>query len=170
MYIRLTGMVLIVAGCGGYGVMLARNHRREVRALHQLVSLTEQMVSELEYSLSPLPELCRFAAKQGNGSVQSFFLTLAETLESQVSPDVAYCTDVALNKNRSLPKSAQEQLRSLGQTLGRFDLTGQITSLQRCKQACLSQLEILEHQQSQRLRSYQTLGFCCGAALAILLY
>lgn len=170
MYIKLTGAILIIAGCGGYGIMMAMTHRREVSALHQLVAVMERMICELEYRLTPLPELCRFGAEHTKGAVRTFFLSLAKAMDEQVSPDVGLCTVAALKETPGLPSHAAAQLQALGQTLGRFDLPGQLTSLERCKQSCLGQLEVLEHQQSQRLRSYQTLGFCAGAALAILLF
>ena len=98
------------------------------------------------------------------------FSHTGKVMEEQVSPDVGLCTVLALKETTALPSSASAQIQALGQTLGRFDLMGQITSLERCKQSCLCELEVMEHQQSQRLRSYQTLGFCAGAALAILLF
>ena len=170
MYLKLIGAILVLAGCGGYGILLAMTHRREVAALHQLTDVMEKMICELEYRLTPLPDLCRFGAEQTQGAVKSFFLALAGALDRQVSPDVGVCTIVALKETTSLPNHAAAQLQALGQTLGRFNLDGQLTSLERCKQSCLGQLEVLEHQQTQRLRSYQTLGFCAGAALAILLF
>lgn len=170
MYLKLTGAIFILAGCGGYGILMAANHRREVSALHQLVQVMEKMICELEYRLTPLPELCRFGAEQTKGALRAFFLSLAKAMDEQISPDVGLCTVAALKETSGLPSYAAAQLQSLGQTLGRFDLTGQLTSLERCKQSCLGQLEVLEHQQTQRLRSYQTLGFCAGAALAILLF
>ena len=170
MYLKITGAVLILISCGGYGIMMAISHRREVAALHQLVEAMDVMVCELEYRLTPLAELCRFGAERIKGPVQSFFVALADALDDQISPDVGLCTVASLKETPSVPKYASAQLQALGQTLGRFDLSGQLTGLERCRQACLGQLEVLEHQQSQRLRSYQTLGFCAGAALAILLF
>lgn len=170
MYIKVIGAVLILAGCGGYGIMMAMNHRREVAALHQLVQVMEGMICELEYRLPPLPELCRFGAEQSKGAVRTFFLELARAMDEQISTDVGICTIAALKRTQGLPSQASSQLQALGQTLGRFDLTGQLTSLERCKQSCLGQLEVLEFEQPQRLRSYQTLGFCAGAALAIVLF
>lgn len=170
MYIKLTGAILIIAGCGGYGILMAVNHRRETAALRQLTHVMEQMICELEYHLTSLPELCRFAAAQSKGPVRAFFLALAKAMDEQVSPDVGICTVTALKEINNLPDHASAQLQSLGQTLGRFDLPGQLTAFERCKQSCMAQLEVMEHQQAQRLRSYQTLGFCAGAALAILLF
>lgn len=170
MYIKLAGAILILAGCGGYGIMMAVNHRKEVTALHQLVRVMDAMICDLEYRLTPLPELCRFGAEQTKGPLKAFFISLAKAMDEQVSPDVGICTVTALKQTSGLPSFASAQLQAMGQTLGRFDLTGQLTCLERCKQSCTGQLEVLEHQQSQRLRSYQTLGFCAGAALAILLF
>ena len=170
MYLRLTGAILILIGCGGYGIMMAMHHRKEVAALHQLIAVLEAMICELEYRMTPLPELCRLCAQQSKGSLCSFFQSLARAMDEQVSPDVGICVLAALKATPSMPSAAAAQLQAMGQTLGRFDLVGQISSIEACKQSCKGQLEVLEHQQPQRLRSYQTLGFCAGAALAILLF
>ena len=170
MYIKLAGALLIILGCGGYGILMALNHRRETAALHQLAQAMERMICELEYRLTPLPELCRFGGEQTKGPLREFFLSLAKAMDEQVSPDVGICTVTVLKDMNGLPSHAAAHLQSLGQTLGRFDLAGQLTAFERCKQSCEMQLEVMEHQQSQRLRSYQTLGFCAGAALAILLF
>ena len=170
MYLKLTGALLILVGCGSYGIMMAATHRREVAALHQLAQAMDAMICELEYRLTPLPELCRFGCQNTKGPVSTFFSEMANALDDQISPDVSCCTVAVLKKTTNIPSHACAQLQSLGQTLGRFDLTGQLTAMEHCRQSCLAQLEVLEHQQAQRLRSYQTLGFCAGAALAILLF
>ena len=170
MYIKIIGALLVLVGCGGCGILMATFHRREVAALHQLVHTVDVMISELEYRLTPLPELCRFASTQSKGVISAFFLMLADAMDKQISPDISCCTVSVLKRMENMPSHASAQLQSLGQTLGRFDLTGQLSALEHCRKACIAQLEVLEHQQGQRLRSYQTLGFCAGAALAILLF
>ncbi len=170
MYLKLMGAILILAGCGGYGVMMAVNHRREAASLRQLACAADKMICELEYRLTPLPELCQFASQQTKGPLSTYFSEFAKVMDEQVSPDIGACTAVALRRTSGLPTYTAAQIQALGQTLGRFDLTGQIHALQQCVQSCRNQLEVLEYQQPQRLRSYQTLGFCAGAALAILLF
>lgn len=170
MYIKLFGSILILAGCGGFGIMLAVNHRRETAALHQIICAVDGMLCELEFRMTPLPELCRVGGALASGAVRTFFICLAAKLDELVSPDVCFCTEIALRQVKCVPSGTASELRSLGQTLGRFDLQGQLNALRHCSQACRNRLEKLEHQQPQRLRSYQTLGFCAGAALAILLF
>lgn len=150
--------------------MMAVTHKREVDALRQLLRGVDVMICELEYRMTPLPALCRCGAKDVRGSVQACLNALADVLDGQVSADVGVCMTEAMKVTPNLPRYAAAQLQALGQTLGRFDLYGQLTNLEHCKQACIGQLEVLEHHQAQRLRSYKTLGFCAGASLAILLF
>ena len=170
MYLKLMGAILIFAACGGYGIMIAVNHRKEVASLHQLACVADKMICELEYRLTPLPELCVFASQQTKGRLSQYFAELAKIMDEQVSPDIGECTMVALSRVSGIPGHTASQLQALGQTLGRFDLPGQINALQQCRESSQGELEELEYQQPQRLRSYQTLGFCAGAALAILLF
>ena len=62
-----------------------------------------------------------------------------------------------------------EVMTELGDHLGRFDLQGQINGLEHCREHCVSKLKLLSDNKEKRLRSYQTLGLCAGAAIAILL-
>lgn len=169
MRIKIIGAILIIGCCGGYGMLLAASHRKEVSYLHQLVRVIDTMVSELEYRLTPIPELCRICANDLHPPLYGVFSLLADHLDRQTATDVADAMERAL-ANQNLPPATEEQLRLVGQTLGRFDLQGQIRDLIQCKQACEHKLNELELNQQQRLRTYQTLGFCAGAALTILLY
>ena len=103
---------------------------------------------------------------QKNGVGQAL-LTLAQELESQISPDVNACVHGMLCKVE-LPKPVQEAFCQLGTSLGRFDLDGQLKGLGQVQDFCRRELENLSLHREERLRSYQTLGLCAGAALAIL--
>lgn len=169
MEIKLIGAVLIIAGCGGYGWMMANNHRREVESLRHLAGALEYMTAELEYKLTPLPALCMDMERIVDGCIGQIFGKLGRILEVQAYPNVPDAMAAALRETKGLPLLTAKQLLSLGKTLGKFDLPGQLRGLESCRMDCCHQLEELEHNQAQRLRSYQTLGFCAGVALAILL-
>ena len=61
-----------------------------------------------------------------------------------------------------------QQMLLLGKSIGRFDMDGQIKGLEAVRQDCRRRLDELSKDRDTRLRSYQTLGLCAGAALAIL--
>ena len=67
-----------------------------------------------------------------------------------------------------LPGSARKIFLELGQTLGRFDLPGQQNDFSLAMEQCRLLLGEMSKNRTGRLRSYQTLGLCAGAALVIL--
>ena len=168
MNLKWMGAVLIVAGCGGFGFLMARNVSREVSALRRLMGILDYMSCELEYRLTPLPEALRKAAVSRDGCVNRVLNFLAEELESQVAPDVNSCMKAALARVPELPKRTRVMLEELGISLGAFDLPGQLKGLEAVRQDCSRVLSELEQNRAQRTRSYQTLGLCAGAALAVL--
>ena len=170
MYIKIIGALLITVGCGGYGMLLAKVHRKEVKLLHQLMGVLEMMRSELEYRLTPVPLLCRSCTSDTDRLLRDVFTAVADQLEKQEATDASTAMAVAIEHDKRLPPITAAQLRQLGQTLGRFDLSGQARGFTQCAQECANKLNELECNQQQRLRGYQTLSFCTGAALAILLF
>lgn len=168
MNFKCIGAILIILSCGGFGLCLAYSHRKEEAALRQLVSALDYMECELQFRLTPLPDLCRQAGNESKGAVRNVLLKLAGELEAQVAPDVASCMRSALSNGEGIPVRTKEALTLMGQSLGRFDLPGQLKGLDAVRASCRGELEALNNNRDVRLRSYQTLGFCAGAALAIL--
>lgn len=162
------GAVFVLVSCGGFGFSIAHNYRRRESLLRQLLTVLEMMEAELEYRLTPLPELSRKAAKDTVGVLRDVFLNMARELDWQSEPDAGSCMRMAIDKCPELPACLRRPLRQLGQTLGRFDLPGQIQGLAGVQDACRREIERLERNRDARLRSYQTLGLCAGAALVIL--
>lgn len=165
---KIIGALIVILGCGGFGCCLAAAYRREERMLRQLMGALDFMGCELQYRMTPLPELCREAASHSGSDLRDMLVGLAEELESQISPDARRCMEAALVKQPSLPGRVREVLQQLGASMGRFDLPGQLRGLEAARQACRRDLEALSDNREVRLRSFQTLGLCAGAALAIL--
>ena len=169
MSIRFLGAILVVAACGGVGFRLAAAHRADMLYLRSLISALDFMECELNYRLTPLPQLCRQAATEHRKTLGSVFERLALELDSQISPSVECCMRSAVASSGHIPASAQEALLELGSSLGNFGLEGQIQGIRAVRESCRRRFEELDLNKDARLRSYQTLGLCAGAALAILL-
>lgn len=162
------GAILIIGSCGGFGFSLASDYRKNEQALRQLLRALHYMESELQYHLTPLPELCQLAAKQSDGIIREILNRLGRDLENQTSPDVEICMKTVLQETQSVPKTVKRNLNFLGKTLGRFDLPGQIKGLKEAQSSCKQELDELRTHRHDALKSYQVLGLCAGAALAIL--
>lgn len=168
MTLKIVGVVLVVVSCGGVGFKIAENHRKEERALRQLIRILDYMECELQYRLTPLPALCRQAWEAFPEMPGRVFMGLFQELNAQSSPDIYQCMHNAINDVKSIPSITKNALELLGKSIGRFDLEGQIKGLSAVRDECRRNLALLTDNRENRLRSYQTLGLCAGAALAIL--
>ncbi len=170
MTIKWIGALIVIASCGGLGLKMAGRYRTEIVTLQALEMVLSQMSSELQYRLTPLPMLCSLAAANCNGVLSKVLSDFAQELEAQAAPDAAQCMSAALSRYPSLPPVSRELLYQFGNTAGRFDLEGQLTGILYLHQECTRNLQDLRKNRDVRLRNYQTLGLCAGAALVILFF
>ena len=168
MSLKLLGIFAVIVGCGGVGFGMAVNYRSEENCIRQLLAVLDRIQCDLEYRLTPLPELCRICQECCSGKLRILFQELYAELDRQIAPDAACCMNAAVAKT-DLPKSVRKLLLELGHTLGCFDLSGQIRGIEAVRSQALDKLQDLMKDKDVRIRSYQTLGLCAGAALAILL-
>lgn len=169
MTIKIIGAILILIACASFGLIIAYHHRKEVSTLKKLITALDYMECELQYRMCALPDLCRQTAAEFDGVLRSVFLQLSNELEDQISPDVRRCMQSVLAKMKDIPSVTFECLQILGDSLGRFDLQGQLKGLENVRRYCRERLNKLMGNADVRLRSYQTLGLCAGAAVVILL-
>lgn len=167
---KVFGAVLVFLGCGSAGFMKVVAHQREEAALRQLMMALDYMECELQYRLPPLPQLCRKTAEKSEGDISKILYTLAEELDTQIAPDVRTCMHASLQRMPKLPCLMRENLVRLGDTLGQFDLSGQVRGLDAVREMVKHDLERHCDNKDARLRCYRTLGLCAGAALVVLLF
>lgn len=165
--IRIMGAGMIFLGCGGFGFSMAASSRREEEQLESLRAGLEYMICELSYRQTALPELCRGTSGVCRGQVRRFFQELAKELEKQAAADVQVCVYEILER-MGITGELRRLLQEAGATLGRFDLTGQLRGLEASIHSVEIALRRIRDGAAQRRRSYQTLGLCAGAAIAIL--
>lgn len=163
------GAILIVVSCSGFGFSIAAGKRKEEKLLCQLILLLQLMESELQYRLTPLPELCRIAAGETKGILNTVFMNLYRELNWQKLPDAGSCMHAAIRRSGEIPPIIRRFLIQLGYTLGRFDLQGQLQGIQAVRARCEETLGKIQKNRDEQLRSYRTLGICAGSALAIIL-
>ncbi len=168
MSLKWIGAIMVITGCTGFGLTIAAGYRREVGLLDRLLRALQAMRWELQYQLTPLPELCRKAGTDAGGPIGEVLAALAKELDRNNIPEVNICMRSALEGAGDLPPSVRRLLMQLGRTLGRYDLPGQLQGLRAVQSACEKRLSFLQKNRDVRLRSYQTLAVCAGVALAIL--
>ena len=165
---RVIGAVLIVSGCGGFGISMMLSEKHHEKLLECLLQALQYMKWELQFRLSPLPQLLLGAGKQAGGETGVVLMEVSRELSGQLLPDAGSCVNKVLAAHQELPRDLRCLLRKLGTSLGTYDLPGQLEGLTAVETACSGCLEKLETDKALRFRNYRTLGFCAGAALVIL--
>lgn len=167
--LRWIGVILIVGGCGGCGFSMAAEYRAVEQNLRQLQNALEILQCEIQFRLTPLPEICAILRNACPGPVGSFFEALRQQLLLPDAGEFHVCAGAAASKVRELPEQCRKIILELCATLGRYDTEGQMRAIVAAKDECLRSLEEVRAGQAGRLKSYKALGLCGGAALAILL-
>ncbi len=166
--IKIIGAILILCASGGFGIFKAVQFSNQLRQLSQMLGAIEIIKCELNYTMRPLPQLCRHTAKRLSGAVSEFFLSYANYLEQGLPRTKA--TEYALEKTRrlTLPPDAVMAVLELCGTIGRYDLDGENRVLQLSGQRLRSALERFESEKRPMAKSYAVLGITTGLALVIL--
>lgn len=168
MTIRILGAFLIMSGCTGVGYAMSRSFRREEQEMEDLVKCLEWMICEMNYRMPPLASLFRAAADMCNGTVSQTMERFAQELEQQLTPNAGICMQVAIAAVPNLPEKVAGHLRSLGTSLGQFDVEGQLDRLEAASVLCKQDLRHMSSGRDTRIRNYQTLGICAGVVLVII--
>lgn len=169
MIIKIIGALFVIVACGSVGFYMAAEHRRTEKTLKQLLSAIDYIGNELQYRMSTLPDIFRQVATLYQGVIGKFFKLLTIEMEKQVLPNMICCVDAVIPQITDMPKPVKECLVLLGRSLGQFDVDGQLKDLSNVREECSTRLMKFTDNQEVRLRSYQTLALCAGAAVAILL-
>lgn len=169
MMLRWIGIILIIGGCGGCGFSMAAEYRSLEQSMRQVQNALEILQCEIQFRLTPLPEICGILRNACGGPVGAFFETLRQQLLLPDAGQLYVCAGAAASQVRDLPAPCRKILLDLCTTLGRYDTEGQMRAIVAAKDECMRCLEEIRAGQAGRLKSYKTLGLCGGAALAILL-
>lgn len=168
MSLRIIGAILIVGTCSAFGFKMSANYKLQARQMEQLIGALLYISCETSYRLTPLAQQFNGCCTITTGAVKNFFYLAAKELSDQINPNASCCLQAALDKAKGLTPAVTKAIKQLGNTLGEFDLDGQLKSLEETLALCRNALSQLEAEQTIHTRNYQTLGICAGAALAIL--
>lgn len=169
MMYKWIGSMLVFSGCAGFGFSVALSHRKKEKMLEQIKRVLSVMECELRFRLTPLPELCNIASKEASGAIKQIIQAFSIELNKRISPDAASCMSSVLERFHFSDRDVPDILIELGRSLGRFDLDGQLMGIDHVNSMCIMMLKEIRDHKTERIRSYQTLGLCAGAALVILL-
>ena len=168
MTLRIIGAILIIGTCTAFGFKMSANYKLQQKQLEQLIEALLYISCEMSYHLTPLAQQFTGCCAITSGALQAFFRQASRELSGQINPNASYCLQAAIHNTKGLTPAVIKALNQFANTIGEFDLEGQLKNIEQTLTICKQTLCQLNDQQTSHTRNYQTLGICAGAALAIL--
>jgi stage III sporulation protein AB len=169
---KAIGAGLVMVSSTGLGFRIARDFRERTRQLRALILSVRMLQSEIEYSVTPLPQALRRIAARSQAPLDQLFEVSAQALQdNDITVMVAFQAGIAACEARSaLQVQDFEIMTEFGKTLGTSDRIHQSQHFE----VTLSRLDGLEHEaresQRQHERMWQYIGVLTGLLLVVLLY
>ena len=169
--LKLIGLSLILTASSAMGLGLARTVRRQQAQTLALIDALLRIRHELQYRLTPLPDVFLALQESREAAVAAFFSGLAGSLSAADTCTVGYACRQALAQTRglSLSSAARGTILSLFDSLGRYDLEGSVQALDLALSRLREEVKALQNSAAARCRTYLTLGVCTGLAAAVIL-
>ena len=168
MTLRLSGSLLLLLSCGSFGFSAAKQLKDRLQAAYDFLHLLEVMKAELNYRLTPLPTLFRNLAVRFS-RFEDVANGFADCMEGQISPNLRACMQIATGRQKGNCVT-DDYFLLLADSLGNFDLDGQLRELNMLQEQIQKQITEIEREQASKMRLCRTLGLCAGAGMAILLF
>ena len=113
------------------GLGLARTVRRQQAQTLAFIDAVLRIRHELQYRLTPLPDVFLALQESREAAVAAFFSGLAGSLSAADTCTVGYACRQALRRTEGLciPAGVRTALMSLFDTLGKYDLDGNLQAL-----------------------------------------
>lgn len=71
--LKITGAILIIAGCLGFGRGRAMQEKQRIWYLRELLRIMKRIETEIRYGKRTMPEICALLSEQGKGDFQACF-------------------------------------------------------------------------------------------------
>ena len=169
---KMLGVLLIIGGCGCYGLMSAsRLHKRVEQLLSMRLALA-CLENEISYLRTPLPTALSRAADSSGEPARSLFAGISQDLQTRdgITIDEAWQHNLdSLSRRADLNSQDLELLQIVSPQLGMSGVEEQVKLLAMVQE----QLKVqegqarLEEDSGRKLRIYG--GFAFGATVVLLL-
>lgn len=128
--IKYLGAFMILLSGLSLGLGRVMEGRRRIGTLRSVLAALELMQGELGANAAPLPELCTALCRRASPPAEDFFQTLNASLDRLGEEDFAALWDRAAEKELFALKNGElEEIKALGNIIGRYELDAQLSAL-----------------------------------------
>lgn len=170
-FVKAVAAGLILFSTGAMGLTLAKSFSQRVHNLRGLITFIQVLESEIQFARTTLPNVIRAQANQFSGDIGAFLHILSIGLTEGSGERFGAIWEKGLRSlaANGLPKSALEDLLSLGDLLGTSDVTEQVKHLKVLLHRLEQALQVAQEEREKQTRLWQYLGFSAGLLIILLL-
>ena len=153
------------------GLGLARTVRRQQAQTLAFIDAVLRIRHELQYRLTPLPDVFLALQESREAAVAAFFSGLAGSLSAADTCTVGYACRRAMAQTGGLQLTAgtRSALLALFDALGRYDLEGNLQMLELALDRLRAEARTIQSGSRARCKTYISLAVCTGLAIAVIL-
>lgn len=168
--IRLVGAVFLAGGGAALGFGAVRRLERRVQVLNQMSLGLNMIRRELDWRMSPLPDLLSLASRETKGEVSDFFRLCSIGVRNLNGRPFRQIWQQGLEAAQLRMESEDfAVVEQLGSVLGRYDSGNQRQALEEAIARLDEQRKEAADQRNRLGKVYGMLGLTAGVFLVILL-
>ena len=172
MQAKIFGAILIIFTAYWYGVLIGSKYKNRVKNLESLLIAMEMIHAEINYGLTPLPEVFRKIGQSISKPVGALFLRTSREMESCRGKSALECWTDAVNAHKNeleFNEKQLEQLEKLGMVWGKGNKSGQLKQVVLIQSFVRHALESANHELEKNDKLWRYLGLLGGITLVIFL-
>lgn len=169
-YIRYVFLVLILGSSTSIGFLLSNRYINRVEELKSISKLINILQNKIKFTRKPLKEIFNDLSKiEDNENIKSIFLKVSQNLDNHKLTET-WNNMVEEEKGcLSLKDEDINLLKTLGSTLGKSDVDGQMSEINLFTELLKIQIQKAEKEKDKNTKMYKSLGTIIGLAIVIIL-
>ncbi len=169
---RIALGIIIFAGCGYLGMLLAREFKRRVRQLEELEKAMTQLEYMIDFSGVTLSEAFKEIAKSTESELKWVFSYVSERLRLNPGSDMQKVWQRAVDKYRdglSLNESDVEIIKDFSDMLGKGNREKEKNNIKITAMRLKLALSEARLEREKNVKMYRGLGFLSGIFIVVVL-
>lgn len=139
-----------------------------IAALEGILNALELMRSEVYFKLTPIPEIIKNLAAITDAPVNEFFIQCSERIDKE-DFDVVWNQTLQLTLSGYIGADDLRVLQQLGDVMGRYDLEGQLRSIDAASTRLTKSLAATQQDRANNSKVYTALGMAAGVVAVVLI-
>ena len=169
-YIRYVFLILILGSSTSIGFLLSNRYINRVEELKSISKLINILQNKIKFTRKPLKEIFNELSKlEDNENIKSIFFKVSQNLDNHKMSETWNNIVEEEKGYLSLKDEDINLLKTLGSTLGKSDVDGQMSEINLFAELLKIQIQKAEKEKEKNTKMYKSLGTIIGLVIVIIL-